>query len=325
MVTMRWTPEAGWHDGQITPRAPFSIHPASHVLHYAQEIFEGLKAYRTDSGAIALFRPEMNAARFARSAERLAMPPLPPPVFIEALERLVQVDREWVPEGESSLYLNPFMFGNDPYLGARASLNYIFCVLALPVGHYFKAGARPLKVWVTETYARAAPGGTGAAKCGGNYAAALAASNEAVAHGCDHAVFLDAVEHRWVEELAGANIFFVMNDGTLLTPPLDGTILPGITRATIIELASAAGLPVRESRYAFNQWRSDAGSGRLREVFACGTGATVASIGEVASASGSFRIADGDPGPITARIKKALFDAQRGRTAERLEWLRFVA
>jgi branched-chain amino acid aminotransferase len=324
MVTMRWTTEEGWHDARVTARAPFTIEPTSHVLRYAQEIFEGMKAYRTDSGAIALFRPELNAARFARSAERLAMPVLPSPVFLEALEHLVRIDRDWVPEGEGSLYLNPFMFATEPFLRAKPSSSYLFCVIGLPTGSYFKDGGKPLRVWVSELYTRAALGGTGAAKCGGNYAASFVAQAEATRHGCDQAVFLDAAERRWVEELTGANIFFVMNNGTLITPPLDGTILPGVTRATIIELASAAGMPVEQSRYAFEQWRSDAGSGRLREVFACGTSASVTSIGEVVSVGGSFRVADGTAGPVTTRLKKALVDAQRGRLSEWLQWLRFV-
>lgn len=324
MVTLRWTPEAGWHDGRIAARSPFVLDPASAVLHYGQVIFEGMKAYRTEGGAIALFRPELNAVRFARSAERMAMPTLPAALFIEAMEHLVRIDQEWIPGGEGSLYLCPFMFANEAYLGVRPALEYIFCAIALPVGSYFKYGDRPLKLWVTESYTRAAPGGTGAAKCAGNYAAGLVAQAEAAAHGCDQVVFLDAVEHRWVEELGGMNVFFVMNDGTLITPPAEGTILPGITRATIIALAAAAGLTVKESRYAFEQWRSDAISGRLREAFACGTAAVVVSIGEVVSTAGSFRI-DGTPGPVTRRLKKELVESQRGRIAERLEWLRIVA
>lgn len=326
MVTLRWTPDAGWHDARITARTPFLIDPASAALHYAQQIFEGMKAFRTDNGAIALFRPELNAARFARSAERMAMPPVPSELFIQAVEHLVKIDQEWVPGGDGSLYVSPSMFANEVFLGARPAREYVFCVIALPVGAYIKDGnTRPLKVWVSEAYTRAAPGGTGEAKCGGNYAGSLVAQADASAHGCDQVVFLDAVEHRWVEELTGMSIFFVMDDGALITPPLEGTILPGITRATIIALASAAGMRVKESRYAFRQWRLDAISGRLREVFGCGTAAVVTSIGEVVSIGGSFRIADGACGSVTKRLKNELVDVQRGRIAERMEWLRIVA
>jgi branched-chain amino acid aminotransferase len=326
MVTMRWTPEAGWHDGKVAARAPFAIDPACAVLHYAQEIFEGMKAYRTEGGAVALFRPEMNAARFARSAERMAMPPLPEALFLQAVESLVKIDQQWIPGGEGSLYLRPFMFASETFLGVRPALEYVFCVIACPVGPYFKGGDKPLKLWVSNTYTRAARGGTGAAKCGGNYAASLVAQAEAAVHGCDQVVFLDAVEHRWVEELGGMNIFFVMDDGSIITPPLSGTILPGITRATLISLAEAAGIPVKESPYAFDQWRADATSGRLREAFACGTAAVVAGIGEVASAEGSFRIGeDSSTGPISKRLKNELVDIQRGKGSQRKEWLRIVA
>jgi branched-chain amino acid aminotransferase len=325
MVTLRWTPDAGWHDGHVTPRAPFAIDPACAVLHYAQEIFEGMKAYRTEGGAIALFRPEMNAARFARSAERMAMPPLPEALFLQAVESLVKIDQQWIPGGEGSLYLRPFMFASETFLGVRPALEYVFCVIACPVGPYFKGGDKPLKLWVSNTYTRAARGGTGAAKCGGNYAASLVAQAEAAVQGCDQVVFLDAVEHRWVEELGGMNIFFVMDDGSIITPPLGGTILPGITRATLISLAEAAGIQVKESPYAFDQWRSDATSGRLREAFACGTAAVVAGIGEVASAEGSFRIGEDSTGPISKRLKNELVDIQRGKSSQRKEWLRIIS
>jgi len=324
MVTLRWAQNAGWHDGRVTAYAPFTIDPASAVLHYAQEIFEGMKAYRTEDGAIALFRPELNAIRFARSAERLAMPALPEALFLQAVEELVKIDRQWIPGGEGSLYLRPFMFASEAFLGVRPALQYIFCVIASPVGPYFKGGDKPLRLWVSNTYTRAAPGGTGAAKCGGNYAASLVAQAEASAHGCDQVVFLDAAEHRWLEELGGMNVFFVMDDDSIITPPLGGTILPGITRSTIISLAEAAGMRVQESPYAFDQWRSDTASGRLREAFACGTAAVVASIGEVVSADGAFRIGEGIAGPISKRLKNELVDIQRGRNAQRMDWLRIV-
>lgn len=227
MVTVRWTADLGWHDAKVAAREPLSLDPAAAVLHYAQEIFEGLKAYRTKDGRVALFRPRENARRFARSAERLAMPAVPEDLFIEALEALVRIDAEWIPSGEGSLYLRPFMIANEAFLGVRPAKEYLFCVIACPVGGYFKAGAGAIKVWVSEDYSRAAPGGTGFAKCGGNYAASLLAQAEATGHGCDQVVFLDAVEHRWVEELGGMNVFFRLGEDRLITPPLSGTILQG--------------------------------------------------------------------------------------------------
>ena len=273
-----------------------SIRPLA-VLHYAQEIFEGLKAYKRDDGGVNLFRPDANARRFRNSAERMAMAPLPEPVFIEAVEQLVHIDRAWIPGGEGSLYLRPFMIASEVFLGVKPSAEYIFAVIASPVGSYFKGGPAPVSIWVSENYTRAAIGGTGAVKCGGNYAASLRAQAEAIDHGCDQVVFLDAVERRYIEELGGMNIFFVFDDGSLLTPPL-GTILPGITRDSIIALAKDSGTRVREEAYTIEQWRADAASGKLKEAFACGTAAVISPIGKVCSASGDFLISGGAAGPV---------------------------
>lgn len=324
MVTLRWTAERGWHDGQVKAREPFAIDPACAVLHYAQEIFEGMKAYRTDDGKVVLFRPDMNAARFTQSAERLAMPPVPEALFIEAVKALVKIDQEWVPGGTGSLYLRPFMFASEPFLGVRPSLEYVFCVIASPVGPYFKGGDQLLKLWVSDQYTRAAPGGTGAAKCGGNYAASLVAQAEAAKHGCDQVVFLDAAEHRWVEELGGMNLFFVMQDGSLITPPLTGTILPGITRTSLIDIARDLGMTVNEAPYSIDQWRSDAESGRLAEAFACGTAAVVAGIGEIVSSSGSFRFGNGATGPVSQKLKEQLIGIQRGTIEDTRGWVQAV-
>jgi branched-chain amino acid aminotransferase len=320
MVTIRWTSDRGWHDAEVGPRKPFSLDPACAVLHYAQEIFEGLKAYRAPDGTPLLFRPVENARRFARSAERLAMPELPEELFVSAVEALVRVDQAWIPDGERSLYLRPFMFASEAFLGVRPSAEYIFCVIACPVGPYFKGRGAPVKVWVTDELARAAEGGTGAAKCGGNYAASLLAQAEATRHGCDQVVFLDAAGHRRVEELGGMNIFFVMDDGTVITPPLGGTILPGITRASIIALAADAGITVEERAYDFDQWIADAASGRLREVFACGTAAVIVAIGEVRSAAGAFTIADGGEGSLTQTLRAQLTGIQRGQRDDPHGW-----
>jgi len=322
MVTARWSADSGWHHTHVAARTPFSIDPAAAVLHYAQEIFEGLKAYRTETGEIVLFRPEQNAQRFARSAERLAMPVVPEDIFLGALEALIKVDSEWIVGGEGSLYLRPFMFASEAFLGVRPASEYIFCVIASPVGAYFKGGAKAITVWASEDYSRAAPGGTGAAKCGGNYAASLLAQAEAIAHGCDQVVFLDAAQHRWVEELGGMNVFFAFDDGVLATPPLSGTILSGITRDSVLTLAREAGLEVHEQPYAFDDWRADAASGRLREVFACGTAAVVAGIGEVRQAGGGFVIGDGSDGPVTRQLRDQLVGIQRGTRPDPYGWRR---
>jgi branched-chain amino acid aminotransferase len=322
MAIIRYSTERGWHDASIQARAPLQIDPACAVLHYAQEIFEGMKAYRLADGGTALFRPEANAARFRASAERMAMAPLPDDLFLESVSRLVEIDRDWIPEMDGgSLYLRPFMIASETFLGVKPSSEYLYMVIASSAGNYFKAGAGAIMLWVSDHFTRAAPGGTGAAKCGGNYASSLQAQAEAIANGCDQVVFLDAAERRWVEELGGMNIFFVLDDGSLVTPPLGGTILPGITRDSLITLARTGGLTVREEPYSIDQWRADAASGRLREAFACGTAAVVTPIGTVKNREGSFEIAGGSVGQITTRLKAELVAIQRGHAPDRHGWL----
>jgi branched-chain amino acid aminotransferase len=327
MAVIEYTEGIGWHDARIQPRETIALHPAAAVLHYAQEIFEGLKAYRLPSGDIAMFRPTANAKRFQESADRLAMPLLPPELFLKSLEELIRTDRDWVPnDPNKSLYLRPFMFANEAFLGVRPAKTYIYAVIACPVGGYFKGGAEAVSVWVSERYSRAAAGGTGAAKCGGNYAASLLAQSEAIAHECDQVAFLDAAEHRWLEEMGGMNMFFVFDDGSLLTPPLGGTILPGITRDSLITLARGAGMKVREERYSFQQWREDAASGRLREAFACGTAAVVTPIGKIKYAAGQTLIGDGvHAGGTTKMLKEALVKIQRGQAEDAYGWVHRVA
>jgi len=323
MVLVRYRQDKGWHDARVESRANFPLDPATAVLHYAQEIFEGLKAYKRDDGGVNLFRPDANARRFWNSAERMAMAPLPESVFIEAVEHLVRADRAWIPGGEGSLYLRPFMVASEVFLGVKPSAEYIFAVIASPVGSYFKGGPAPVSIWVSENYTRAAIGGTGAVKCGGNYAASLRAQAEAIDHGCDQVVFLDAVERRYVEELGGMNIFFVFDDGSLLTPPL-GTILPGITRDSIIRLVKDSGTRVREEAYTVDQWRADAASGKLKEAFACGTAAVISPIGKVCSVSGDVLINGGAAGPVAMGLRKQLVDIQYGRVADPHNWIRKV-
>lgn len=326
MVTIRYAEGRGWHDATLQARAPLTLDPATAVLHYAQEIFEGMKAYAHPDGSMALFRPFANAARFNRSATRMAMPEIPEAVFVEAVERLVQADAGWMPPGEGgSLYLRPFMFASEVFLGVKPSAEYLFMVIAAASGAYWKGPSRAISIWVSEDYTRAATGGTGGAKCGGNYAASLIAQAEATANACDQVVFLDAVERRYVEELGGMNVFFVFEDGSVATPPVSGTILEGITRASLLQLAQDEGLVVREEPYAIDQWRADAEAGRLREAFACGTAAVVTPIGQVRSGSGDFTIGAGGPGQLTERLRERLTAIQRGTQPDPHNWVHRIA
>jgi branched-chain amino acid aminotransferase len=321
MVSIKWTEGRGWHDGQLVPYAPLSIDPANMTLHYAQTIFEGLKAYRQPDGSIATFRPEANARRFQASARRLAMPELPVETFLEAVDVLVRQDSAWVPEsGEASLYLRPFMFATEVGLGVRPSNEYTFLVIASPAGAYFSGGVKPVSVWLSEEYVRAAPGGTGAAKAGGNYAASLVAQAQAAEKGCDQVVWLDAIERRWVEEMGGMNLYFVYGD-RIVTPELSGSLLPGITRDSLLAIAADLGYSVAEERISVEDWRRGNADGTLTEVFACGTAAVITPVGSVKSARGDWTVADGEPGEVTMRLRKALLDIQTGRAADPYGWM----
>jgi len=326
MVTIRWSRDRGWHDAKLEPYGPLTLDPATSVLHYAQEIFEGLKAYRQVDGSIVTFRPQANAARFRRSARRLAMPELPEELFVRAIDVLVSHDRDWVPAEEgNSLYLRPFMIATQRGLGVNSpSYSYLFLVIASPVAAYFSGGVRPVTVWLSEDYTRAAPGGTGEAKCGGNYAASFVGQREAVANGCDQVVWLDAAERRWVEEMGGMNLFFCYHSGAqacLLTPAPSGALLPGITRDSLLKLAPDRGVPAEEGRISVPEWRSGNESGEITEVFACGTAAVITPVGRVRSVGREWTVGDGGPGPITMRLREELLGIQYGRRPDPYGWI----
>lgn len=322
MVTIKWTEGRGWHDAQLVPYAPLSIDPANMTLHYGQEIFEGLKAYRRPDGTVATFRPEANAERFQRSANRLAMPELPVETFVAACDALVRQDAAWVPAhgGEESLYLRPFMIATEVGLGVRPANEYLFLVIASPAGAYFPGGVKPVSIWLSEDRVRAVPGGMGDAKTGGNYAASLLAQAEAAAKGCDQVAYLDAVEHKWVEELGGMNLYFVYGN-KIVTPALTGSLLAGITRDSLLRLAADLGYEPEESRVSIDQWRDDTANGTLTEVFACGTAAVITPVGVVKSAGGEWTQSGGTPGPVTLRLRERLLDIQRGTAEDTHGWM----
>ncbi|MEV1011869.1 branched-chain amino acid aminotransferase [Streptomyces sp. NPDC049881] len=329
MVTIRWTEGRGWHDAQLEPYAPLQMDPATMALHYGQEIFEGLKAYRQPDGSVATFRPETNAERFQRSAKRLGMPELPTELFVEAIDVLVAQDRDWVPAGgEQSLYLRPFMIATEVGLGINRPANeYLFMVIASPAGAYFPRGVKPVSVWLSQEYVRAAPGGTGEAKCAGNYAASFLAQAEAVRQGCDQVVWLDAVERRWIEEMGGMNLYFVQGtgeDARIVTPALTGTLLPGVTRDSLLRIAADLGYATGETRISTDDWRAGCADGTISEVFACGTAAVITPVGSVKSAEGDWTVADGESGEITMRLRQTLVGIQTGRIEDRHGWLHHI-
>ncbi|WP_209305488.1 branched-chain amino acid aminotransferase [Blastococcus sp. CT_GayMR20] len=329
MFVARYQAGKGWYDARLTQYGPLQLDPSTAALHYAQSIFEGLKAYAQPDGSVATFRPEANAARFARGAKRLAMPPVPEDAFIAAVDALVDADRDWVPTGpDQTLYIRPYQLASEPFLGVRPASEYLFMVIASPAGAYFPRGVHPVSVYLSEDYIRAAPGGTGDVKCAGNYAASLLAQEQAIAAGCDQVVWLDAVEKRYVEEMGGMNLFFVLGSGEdaeLVTPELTGTLLPGITRDSLITLARELGHTVTERKWTVDEWREGVADGTVTETFACGTAAVITPVGEVKARTGDFTVGDGAPGPLTMRLRESLLDIQHGRVADTRGWLHRVA
>lgn len=323
MVIAQWREATGWSDATLQPYGPLTLDPATAVFHYGQEIFEGMKAYMQPDGGVSLFRPEANAQRFARSAARLALPEMPVQFFVNTVEELVKQDRNWVPTkvGES-LYIRPFMIATEVGLGVRPTNQAMYLLIATPASAYFNP-SKAVTVWISTEYVRAAPGGTGEAKCGGNYAASLVAQKQAAAEGCDQVVWLDATERRWVEEMGGMNLYFVKGSGkdaTIVTPKLTGTLLPGITRDSILTVAADLGYKVEEVMLSIDDWRDGVASGEITEIFACGTAAVVSPIGAAKSAHGTWTTGDGNPGPITAQIRETLLGIQHGTIADKHGW-----
>ena len=328
MVTIDWDHEHGWHNAQVIAHHNLELPPATSVLHYGQAIFEGIKAYRQPDGSIKTFRPEENAARFQRSAKRLAMPELPADLFIESLRQIVDIDQRWVPAagGEAALYLRPFMIATQPTLGVSPSTTYTYAVIAAPAGAYFTGGVKPVSVWLCEDYVRAAPGGTGAAKFAGNYAASLAAQAQAAEKGCDQVVWLDAHEHKYIEEMGGMNLMFVYagHDGTaptIVTPKLSGSLLSGITRKSLLQVATDLGYNSEERTISTDDWRTGAETGDIIESFACGTAAVITPVGEVKSTHGDFTINNNEAGAITMQLREHLTGIQHGTTPDTHNWM----
>lgn len=325
MYSLCYTPEDGWHDGELLPLGELALHPATIGLHYAQVIFEGMKAFRQADGSVAVFRPLENARRFQRSAARLAMPTLPEGLYLEGVEQVVAADQgELSDHPDHSLYLRPLMFGTDVNLMLRPSDNYRFLVMAFVAGGFFGDTVEAVSVLVSREHSRAMPGGTGDVKCAANYGPSFVAQRAAQEAGCAQVVWLDSAEHRWVEEMGGMNLFFVRGtgpDATVHTIPLTGTLLPGVTRDSLLRLAHRLGHRAEEAPLSVDQWRADCRSSAISEVFACGTAAVVTPVGRVRDRDGDWTVGDGAMGPVTAKLRRALVDLQQGRADDVEGWL----
>jgi branched-chain amino acid aminotransferase len=322
MVDICWSELGGWHRPRVRPYGSIALDPAAAVLHYAQEVFEGLKAYRHADGSIWTFRPEQNAARMQRSARRLALPELPTEYFIESIKQLVAVDGAWVPSAqETSLYLRPFMFAKEAFLGVRPAAKVNYYVIGSPAGAYFSSGIAPVSIWLSTQYTRAGHGGMGSAKTGGNYAASLVAQQEAYEQGCAQVLFLDAQEGKYLEELGGMNIVLVTKDKRLITPDSD-SILEGITLDSVLHLARDRGYTVEQRPVTIDEWRSGVDSGEIIEAFACGTAAVVTQISEIKSEKFGIWMPELAPEESVAlSLRQELTDIQYGRVEDRHGWL----
>ena len=320
MFLMNYDAGQGWHDGRIVPYGPLSLDPSSMVFHYAQEVFEGLKAYRTPDGGVQLFRPMENVKRLNRSCERLCIPALPEELTLEAIKALVKVEADWVPnEPATSLYIRPFVFAADPNLGVHASHSYIFCIICSPVGAYYKEGIKPVRIYVESEDVRAVRGGTGYTKCGGNYAASIRAGERAEQQGYSQVLWLDGVHRKYIEEVGAMNVLFKV-DGEVITPELTGSVLPGITRMSCLDLLRHWGIPVSE-RLITAQELFDAGKqGKLEEAWGSGTAAVVSPIGEMGWQDEHITINNGQIGPLTQRLYDTLTGIQWGKLEDPFGW-----
>ena len=320
MFIMDYNPEQGWHNAQIVPYGEISLSPAASVLHYGQEIFEGLKAYRGADGTCYLFRPDMNAKRSNASAKRLCMPELPEEDFLQALHALVQVDQDWIPSAEgTSLYIRPFMIATDPLLGASTSLQYKFMIILSPSGAYYASGLKPVGIWIEDDYVRAVKGGMGFAKTGGNYAASMAAQEKAHDDGYSQVLWLDGVERKYIEEVGAMNIFFKIN-GKIVTPMLNGSILPGITRDSVLQVCRSWGLPVEERRISVDELLEAQKNGTLEECFGSGTAAVISPVGKLRYKDDVMIIGDGNIGEYSQKLYDTITGIQRGILADEFGW-----
>ena len=325
MFVMKWSKARGWHEAEIKPYADFNLDPAAMVFHYGQAIFEGLKAYRCPDGSIVMFRPLDNLNRLNNSARRMCMPPIPAEKVLQAMKGLVYLDRDWIPEGEgAALYIRPTMIATEAALGLRPSDEYLFFIIKSPVGAYYPEGFNPTKIFVEDTYVRAVPGGVGEAKTAGNYAASVKALTEAQRKGYTQVLWLDALEHKYIEEVGTSNIFFVIND-ELITPPLGGTILPGITRDTVLKLAEEWGITTSERRITIDEVAVAAEDGSLNEAFGSGTAAVISPVGEFSYQGKSIMVNHGKAGQLAQRLFDDIQSLQRGMIPDSHDWLVRVA
>jgi branched-chain amino acid aminotransferase len=320
MFEMSYSPEHGWHDGKIVPYGPLSLEPSTCVLHYAQMMFEGLKAYKAEDGRVLLFRPNKNAERTTVTCERICIPPIDEDLMVEAIRKVVEIDQDWIPKAEgTSLYIRPFIIATDPYLGVSPSKTFKFYIILAPVGPYYKGGLQPTKILVEDKYVRAMVGGTGAAKIGGNYAASLKSQQEAIEKGYQQVLWLDGIERRYVEEIGTSNAFFKI-DGEIITSPLTGTILPGITRDSVITLLKHWGMKVSEKRLTIDEVYAAHEAGKLEEVFATGTAAVISPVGELCWKDRVISINDSKIGAVSQKLYDTLTGIQTGKSKDEFGW-----
>ncbi|MDR2354621.1 MAG: branched-chain amino acid aminotransferase [Clostridiales Family XIII bacterium] len=320
MFLMNYDREAGWYDGRIVPYGSLRIEPAAAALHYAQTMFEGLKAYRAKDGTLRLFRPDMNAKRTNATNDRICIPQIDGDLFVSAIKHLVNVERDWVPSKEgTSLYIRPFIFATEPFLGVRPARQYTFAIILSPVGSYYKSGLAPTRIFVEDEYARSVVGGTGQAKIGGNYAAGLISQEKAHAKGFSQVLWLDGAERKYVEEIGTSNAFFVI-DGEVFTAPLAGTILPGITRDSVITLLKEWGVPVREERFTIDSVFKAYEDDKLSEVFASGTAAVISPVGDMRWKDREIQINRGDIGALSKRLYDTITGIQTGELPDKYGW-----